>query len=287
MKNRTKALLTILIIGILVVGVKNLINKGVFEKDDTPTDRTYTVEEYEAILKDTPSDIEGMTQYDKWEANLAVEDSSDTDKDGLTDKEEIETYGSDPHKASTADDMYSDRYKVENGMDVHTYYEYDKEVTFDRNECPEVILTAKTYTDQFATVTPMSEEFLRMRLGSDYDKYDFLKVYNVYNYNGQLSIKADDTDGIIVFVGSWTGEDLKNTHSKAKDGIIDVKYDFVYGNNYVVILAKKNDSLGIFGTKNSAEDGKLLPGVSNSVLRSIRGRWPQCHTPCILHYIRR
>ncbi|MBO4899211.1 MAG: hypothetical protein J5509_02880 [Lachnospiraceae bacterium] len=229
--------------------------------------RTYTVDEYEETLKDKPSDIEGMSQYDKYAMDLAIEDGSDTDMDGLTDKEEIEVYGSDPHKASTADDMYSDKYKVENGMDVHTYYDYDKEITFDRNECPEVILTAKTYTDLFATVTPMSEEFLRMRIGSEYDKYDFLKVYNVYNYNGNLSIKTDETGDVIVFVGNWTGDDLKNTHSKVENGVIDVKYDFEYGKNYVVIIAKKNGNSGLFGSKLGSEDGKAEVNHFQALIR--------------------
>ena len=56
-------------------------------------------------LKAIDSDIEGMSQYDKYEMGLSIEDGSDSDSDGLTDKEEIEIYDSDPLKASTAVDF--------------------------------------------------------------------------------------------------------------------------------------------------------------------------------------
>lgn len=49
----------------------------------------------------------------------------DTDRDGLTDYEEIEIYGTNPDKKSTSGDLYSDGYKVLKGMDVTKYYEND------------------------------------------------------------------------------------------------------------------------------------------------------------------
>ena len=72
----------------------------------------------------TPSDIEGMTKLDKYNAGLSVAAGSDSDGDGLTDKEELEVYHSDPLKVSSAGDLYSDLYKVENGLDVSSAYEY-------------------------------------------------------------------------------------------------------------------------------------------------------------------
>lgn len=56
--------------------------------------------------------------------------TADTDMDGLTDKEEVETYHTDPTKASTSGDLYTDGYKVEHEMDLFTYYEYEGEFTF-------------------------------------------------------------------------------------------------------------------------------------------------------------
>ena len=45
-----------------------------------------TLDEYAKTLKDVPSDIEGMSQYDKYLMGLDYEDNSDTDHDGLKDK---------------------------------------------------------------------------------------------------------------------------------------------------------------------------------------------------------
>lgn len=63
-------------------------------------------EDYDKYLKETDSDIDGMTMYEKYKKGMDPEDGSDSDMDGLTDKEEIEVYGSDPLKASTAGDLY-------------------------------------------------------------------------------------------------------------------------------------------------------------------------------------
>ena len=63
--------------------------------------------------------------------NLNPGDHSDTDGDGLTDKEEIEVYGSDPLLQSTAGDLYFDGYKLEHGMDLFAYYDYTGEYTED------------------------------------------------------------------------------------------------------------------------------------------------------------
>ncbi len=76
-------------------------------------------------LKEELSDIEGMSRYDKLQDGLDIIDDSDSDGDGLTDKEEIEVYGSDPLRSSTSGDLYSDSYKVKKGMDPLQYIEYE------------------------------------------------------------------------------------------------------------------------------------------------------------------
>ena len=69
-----------------------------FKKTGIPFDE----EAYYDNLKSEASDIDGMSKYDKYEMGLMVADGSDSDYDGLTDKEEIEKYHTDPLKASTA-----------------------------------------------------------------------------------------------------------------------------------------------------------------------------------------
>ncbi|MBQ6128741.1 MAG: hypothetical protein IJI51_03685, partial [Lachnospiraceae bacterium] len=131
--------------------IKELINGG---KDDQYKDIGYAIdfESYESKLAGEQSDIDGWTRLDKQNAGLQVKDGSDTDGDGLTDKDEIEVYGSDPKKMSTAGDFYSDGYKVANNMDLNTYYESETAPVFEKNECSEIKLTASRLEDLRATV---------------------------------------------------------------------------------------------------------------------------------------
>lgn len=57
----------------------------------------------------------------------------DFDHDGLTDYEEIEVYHSNPNLLSTSGDFYTDKYKVDNNMDLFTKYdmEWQKSSNFD------------------------------------------------------------------------------------------------------------------------------------------------------------
>jgi hypothetical protein len=92
----------------------NKIVEQMASMDNDPLSR----EEKDNILKSRNSDIDGWSVYDKLHKGLNPSDGSDSDGDGLTDKEEVEVYGSDPLKVSTAGDLYSDSYKVANGMEV-------------------------------------------------------------------------------------------------------------------------------------------------------------------------
>ena len=89
-----------------------------------------TKEEWIESLKNQQSDIDGKTLYDLYEMGLVPAIGADSDYDGLTDKEEIEVYHTDPLKASTSGDLYSDSYKVLNDMDLTKYYEYKEEQVF-------------------------------------------------------------------------------------------------------------------------------------------------------------
>ncbi len=97
--------------------------------------------------KETPSEIEGMTMYDKMQMGLEPE-RDDTDRDGLTDNEELNVYGSDPKAASTAGDFYTDSYKVEHGMDLFTYVERDmSELDYPNVYCDEIAFYPNKYED--------------------------------------------------------------------------------------------------------------------------------------------
>ena len=126
-KNKEIGRLVIIYSILLVIfGIKTYVNNinqknnllgGLEVQDET---------DFSKSLKGKKSDIKGMSQYDKYKMGLDYHDGSDSDHDGLTDKEEIEVYNTDPLKSSTAGDLYTDGYKVTHNMDVKKSYEMKK-----------------------------------------------------------------------------------------------------------------------------------------------------------------
>ena len=155
---------------------------------------------YKEELSQQPSDIEGMTKLDKYNIGLSVKDGSDTDGDGLTDKEEIETYKSDPHKKSTAGDLYSDGYKAKNGMDIHKKYDRNpSEVEYPNIATKDIAVKAAT-TDganvRIMNVTGVYEDLAVP--AEDYYKwaseYTIYRDYEVSGFDGELTV---DVSGIL------------------------------------------------------------------------------------------
>lgn len=141
-------LISFLVLAVIVTVVILFISKSkpAVDEEIPPFSGTLTNEQIESMaqaegdaqwqifidsIRDVPSDIKGMTKLDKLNMGLSTDDGSDTDGDGLTDKEEIEVYGTDPLKASTAGDNISDGYKIQNGMDPFTYYDDDSSYVSD------------------------------------------------------------------------------------------------------------------------------------------------------------
>ncbi len=142
-----------------------------------------TSSDYNERLKNEASEVPGMTRYDKLQAGLSPY-NADSDQDGLTDEEELNTYHSDPTKKSTADDFYTDKYKIDHDMDVNQKYEYDGDLTYEENECPEVILNADNIEDLSAVVRNLSIP--------DEDDITIYKKYRIYNYSGPIVINVSD-----------------------------------------------------------------------------------------------
>jgi hypothetical protein len=211
--------------------------------------------DYMKSLKEVPSDIEGMSQYDKYKKGLDYRDGSDSDYDGLTDKEEIEEYGTDPLKASTAGDLYSDGYKVANGMELFTYCEYDGDIAFEYNECPEVTLEADEPTDLYAVVQDYTSRYSL----SDYGINTIYKGFWLYNYNGTVQIDLTSVfnecqigyDDINVwvcqgdFIISGISE-LEKCKYKEAGNIITLKYNFDLGQAYYIYITGKQAKFSSF-----------------------------------------
>lgn len=94
------------------------------EGKDYYLDKFECEQENQEILKSQPSEIEGMTRYDKLQAGLSPY-LEDTDSDGISDADEL-AIGSDPTKVSTSGDMYPDGYKLLHDMDIDAYYDFEQ-----------------------------------------------------------------------------------------------------------------------------------------------------------------
>lgn len=267
MKKVGKALLKILIILVLIMLIGAAIgfiqsrkakkeadawNKAVTQMGiPFPTD-----EELEEEMKNTPSDLKGMSQYDKTQLGLDWRDGSDTDNDGLTDREEIEIYDTDPLKMSTADDLYTDGYKIEHGMDPHEYYEYDGEIRFDLNECEEVKLTAERPSDFYTVVQDDTAKYSLEQYGIT----PMYKAYTIYNYYGNLSIDLTNVFNeygigysninIYVMKGQYLilGQTKLEKVSYKKDGnTAALDYDFDTAEDYKIFITGKKLSVNSIG----------------------------------------
>lgn len=195
------------IIGIVIKVGMDFSNKP--QNKEYLIEDMYDVAEYEDWLKDQPSDINGMSKYDKYQMGLSTDDGADSDLDGLTDKEEIEIYGSDPTKTSTSGDLYSDGYKVKNGMDLNTFYEYKNDIALTGNSCPEQVLLEPAKAFDFNAIIA---DYTDIGMYGLADK-DVLKIYYVAYYSGQVTIdlaQADPTlspDDINIYVNTFNGGD--------------------------------------------------------------------------------
>ena len=255
MKNTLKGILIIIVAAlVLIIGVPKVINfvKYMGVDDTEHYDAMYTKEDIEANYDKIPSDIDGWTMGDKIRAGLQPIEGVDSDADGLTDKEEIEIYGSDPAKTSTAGDLYTDGYKVENGMDINTSYDRD-DVSFDGNECSEITLSALSAEDMFAHVSQIDTPTIK--------GYETYKAYDLYSYGSTVSIDVSDIvsddispKDITILIGHWYGGEMWSEKQSVSGNVITPDYAFDHNNRYTIVVAKKN---GIFSPSKPSLDFSL------------------------------
>ena len=217
--------------------IQNELLVGGVDLDGVQLGKTYITS-----LINQQSDIDGMTKFEKLIKGLDPEDGSDTDYDGLTDKEEIELYGSNPLKASTAGDLYFDSYKLENGMDLFTYYEYDEDIVFSQNECKEVLLNATTPVDLHTVVE--NRNGTEKLIG-----YNILSEYKIYYYSDRISIDLTsilaennlDISDISLLVRTFDEDKCKKCNFSVHDNnVITLKKTFKVNEEYYVYLVEKN-----------------------------------------------
>lgn len=205
-------------------------------------------DEYMETQKNVASDISGMSVYDKYIMGLELQEGSDSDYDGLTDKEEIEIYGSDPLAASTAGDLYSDGYKVEHGLDLFTYLEYEEEMVFPYIECDEVTIIPATPTDFYTVV----KDYTDMYSLEEYNIKEIYKGYCLYNYGGNVTVDVSDilvandislkdmqiyiVEGLYVMPGAT---ELIQCRYEEQDNKLTLQYSFDDDAQYLIYITSK------------------------------------------------
>lgn len=265
--------------GNIALMVKNYLRQKAYEEAFPMGMEVTAFDEYMKTQKDVPSDIEGLSVYDKYEMGLQRQDGSDSDYDGLTDKEEIEIYGTDPLKASSAGDLYTDAYKVRNGLDPYTYMEYTEEIVFPYLECEEVQLTASSPIDFNAVVSDCTFSYDL----SSFDVGRVYKGYDLYNYAGTVKIDVhdvmtgNDVNDFEIYITNGPfiipGESKFSKCSYELDGnnaVLD--YEFEHGNEYLIFLTEKHgfkinsvidgifnhDEVAVTTSMNSKDKGEAL-----------------------------
>ena len=228
----------------MIIYIASNIIKGIAEEnainEKLMTGMTIAdVSVYKEAWKEIPSDIEGMSIWEKYQKGLSIANGSDSDNDGLSDQEEIEVYKSNPLKASTAGDLYFDSFKIQNGMDVNKKYEYNGEKTFIYNECEEVKLEALLPSDFFAVVK-RSEEIKNIAENKVYLQY------KVYNFGGILSFDISKTlsenkleqNDIYVYVSD--GKSIKKVNFSEKNNLIKLRTEFDKDYTYEIYIVEKD-----------------------------------------------
>ena len=253
------------IITLLLIGF--LTNKLFFQQKDNETAHYFLeevdFEEMEEALKEKPSEIDGMSMYDKEQAGMSPF-SLDSDNDGLSDKDEVEVYKSNPTSKSTAGDLYMDGYKVEHGMDLFTVYEYEDEIILPADTCEEVTFTVTEIDDLLSVSETFDEDYASELAG--FKVYKAYKIYNNANdvkidLSGILTPKKLSIDDIEIYiVNPVSGEKCKKAKYKTEGNTATITEDF-NDMQYVYIAdkqeAKKANSLFNMFYTNVNEDEKV------------------------------
>lgn len=187
-------------------------------------------EKYLESLKNQASDIDGYSKYDKVLLGLSPEDGYDSDGDGLSDKEEIELYHSNPLKKSTSGDLYDDGYKIAHNMDLNTTFEYEGEQIFKWNECNNITLNASSANDFSAVVKDIT---------SPADE-NIIAKYRVYSFSGTLSIDTSNysisSSNIAVLIDIQDCNEPESVSYDTDGDVITLHYQFDYTRMYNISI---------------------------------------------------
>ena len=114
----TKTLISIcggiVLVGLVIIGVYQLVQKN---GSDNTNEQTEHVVMPKTEVRPVSDDLDNDGVLDVKEKELGLSNRNyDTDGDGLTDKQELDTYNTDPTNTDSDGDGYADGYEVMNGF---------------------------------------------------------------------------------------------------------------------------------------------------------------------------
>lgn len=152
--------------------------------------------------------------------------SSDTDEDGLSDYDEINTYHSDPKKFSTSGDLLSDYYKVNHQLDVNKKYDTVPSISMDNediNLVPKRAEDVEAYYKEYNGIIP-SGYILGM------------KPFRIFSFTGDVEIKIDNPN----YYDVYSYNTISNSVNKLKSKVVDEKIVFSIKNDFPILISFKN-----------------------------------------------
>ena len=261
---KTRFLIFLLVLTIILTGIWIIIlfaaEKAADAQKDIFTKESYisynanseALNKFYASLASQNTDIKGMTKLDKAMSGLLTEDNADTDGDGLTDKEELEIYHTDPKKKSTADDLYSDKEKVDMGVDPTKPIHDNRQGQLINNSVSEIHLSVDTVDKAYATIQNVTGIFESI-YNDDTTVYPWAGKYTVYRdyiisgFTGNMSINVDQilsendklsAEDLIVLI-SYDCDFNKVKNVKAKTNGNTLNTELKNEDTHLVIIANK------------------------------------------------
>ena len=201
------------------------------------------------VWKTEASDIDGLTKYEKYQKGLSLEDDSDTDGDGLSDKEELEVYKTDPLKISSSGDAVPDGVKVENNLDLSKKYS--------NKDMKDLNVNAFWKYDNISVKNTDSENALmNIYEQSDYTVNGITPVrnYAVHSYTGKIEFDfSKDIEGLSSYLIIKEDSSIDKNYEELKDskGKVSVKLNGDYC--VVSLIDTSNISFDFFSSVDSLE----------------------------------
>ena len=264
-----KMLIILMLIIASIYGIIVFINNKKYRDFDKEVEAKAFTIDYSKFY-DNSSDIQGLTVKDKIDMGLDPSDGSDTDGDGLTDKEEIEIYHTDPLKASSSGDNLPDGYKVANSLDLTKNYGTDTFVGYIGESCTNINIKDKTAENASCYIDTKDFSFNGIEAIIAYEINDYKGNIEI-DFSNYITSNSNDREYKVYLITDGYKNDY--TELKLNNGKVNVKID----NEYVTIALFKdieiNDNIDIGEVSSDEFIGNAAIIVYQPIKLLIDGQW--------------